>query len=54
MAAGHHGAVGPAAFQAGLGHAFIAVAVLLALCAITVAILGKTSRMSPALSPKSS
>ena len=42
VAVGHHGPVGPAAFHAGLSHAFIAVAVLLALCAITVAILGKT------------
>jgi len=42
VAAGHHGTAGPAAFHAGLGHAFTAVAVLLALCAITVAILGQT------------
>jgi MFS transporter, DHA2 family, methylenomycin A resistance protein len=39
VAAGHHGSGGPAAFQAGLGHAFTAVAAVLALCAITVAIL---------------
>jgi hypothetical protein len=43
VAAGHHtaAAAGPAAFQAGLGHAFTAVAALLALCAITVAILAR-------------
>jgi MFS family permease len=43
VAAGHHAAAaGPAAFQAGLGHAFTAVAALLALCAITVALLATT------------
>jgi MFS family permease len=43
VAAGHHAtAVGPAAFQAGLGHAFTAVAALLALCAVTVALLART------------
>jgi MFS transporter, DHA2 family, methylenomycin A resistance protein len=44
VAAGHHGAASPAAFQAGLGHAFTAVAALLALCAITVAILAKNKK----------
>jgi MFS transporter, DHA2 family, methylenomycin A resistance protein len=43
VAAGHHAtAVGPAAFQAGLGHAFTAVAALLALCAVTVALIART------------
>ena len=42
VAAGHHGAAGPAAFHAGLSHAFIAVAALLALCAITVTLLATT------------
>ena len=41
VAAGHHGSAGPAAFHAGLGHAFLAVAALLALCAIAVAVLGR-------------
>ena len=41
VAAGHHAQAGGAAFQAGLGHAFLAVAALLALCAITVAVLGR-------------
>ena len=44
VAAGRHGPDGQAAFQAGLGHAFMAVAALLALCAITVAILGPVKR----------
>ena len=44
VAAGHHGAASPAAFQAGLGRAFTAVAALLALCAITVAILAKNKK----------
>jgi nucleotide-binding universal stress UspA family protein len=43
VAAGHHAtAAEPAAYQAGLAHAFTAVAALLALCAITVAILSTT------------
>ena len=42
VAAGHHAtAAEPAAFQAGLAHAFTAVAALLALCAITVALLAR-------------
>jgi EmrB/QacA subfamily drug resistance transporter len=41
VAAGHHAPAGAAAFHAGLGHAFIAVAALLALCAIIVAVLGR-------------
>jgi EmrB/QacA subfamily drug resistance transporter len=40
VAAGHHAPAGAAAFHAGLGHAFTAVAALLALCGVTVAILG--------------
>jgi hypothetical protein len=38
VAAGHHAAASPVAFQAGLGRSFTAVAALLGLCAITVAI----------------
>jgi MFS transporter, DHA2 family, methylenomycin A resistance protein len=41
VAAGHHDPAGATAFHAGLGHAFLAVAALLALCAITVAVLGR-------------
>jgi MFS family permease len=40
VAAGQHGSGRSAAFQAGLGHAFTAVAASLVLCAITVAVLG--------------
>jgi EmrB/QacA subfamily drug resistance transporter len=42
VAAGHHATASPAAFQAGLGHAFIAVAALLAICAVAVTALAKT------------
>jgi DHA2 family methylenomycin A resistance protein-like MFS transporter len=41
VAAGRHAPANGAAFHAGLGHAFLAVAALLALCAITVAVLGR-------------
>jgi len=46
VAAGHHTATvaSPAAFQAGLSHAFWVVAALLALCAVTVAILGTNKK----------
>jgi MFS transporter, DHA2 family, methylenomycin A resistance protein len=42
VADGHHAAGGTtAAFSAGLSHAMAAVAVILALCAVIVAVLGK-------------
>jgi MFS transporter, DHA2 family, methylenomycin A resistance protein len=42
VAAGHHATGGvTAAFPAGLSHAMTAVAAILALCAVTVAVLGK-------------
>jgi MFS family permease len=41
VAAGHHPTADAAAFGAGLGHAFTAVAALLALCAVVVAVLGR-------------
>jgi len=41
VAAGHHAPAGPVAFHAGLGHAFLVVAALLALCALAVGVLGR-------------
>jgi EmrB/QacA subfamily drug resistance transporter len=47
VAAGHHSAAGAsAAFPAGLSHAMMAVAAVLALCAVFVAIFGRKKRQS--------